>query len=167
MTGVEIVKRAEQLKTFKYWYGGKRQLATVALANVLRKENPNVWTDAYYNKAMRDVMTGSHVCDCSGLVCYAYNIPDIGSYQLKEKYKVWKGKPKPGMIAWKKGHVGIIKDSQGHMIEMQGIDYDYNDTRYRKEAGCTTLLYDPNIDYDATLNKCPYGYCSDCEYLRK
>lgn len=168
MTGKDIVARAEQLKDYKYWYGGKRELATVPLADRLRKENPKVWTDAYYYKAMQDVIAGKRVCDCSGLVCYAYNIKDIGSYQIREKYKVWNGKPKAGMIAWKSGHVGIIKDSQGHMIEMRGIDYDYMDTRYRKEAGCMTLLYDPNVNYDdvVTDKKCPYGYCEHCEYMK-
>ena len=168
MTGKEIVARAEQLKGYKYWYGGKRELATVPLANRLRKENPSVWDDAYYNKAMQDVINGKRVCDCSGLVCYAYGISDIGSYAIRDEYKVWNGKPKAGMIAWKKGHVGIIKDNQGHMIEMRGIDYDYCDTRYRKVAGCMTLLYDPNVNYDDVTEskKCPYGYCEHCEYMK-
>ena len=32
---------------------------------------------------------------------------------------------------------------------MRSQAYDYQDTRYRKEAGLNTLLYDPNINYDA------------------
>lgn len=147
MTGQEIVKRAESLKNMVYWYGGKRQKCTVKLAQQLKNQNPSVWTDAYYKKAAADITNEKSCCDCSGLVCYAYGIPDIGSYQLKEKYKIWNGSPLPGMIAWKQGHVAIIKDADGHIIEMRGIDYDYQDTRYRKEAGLLILLYDPTIDY--------------------
>ena len=153
MTGKEIVERAESFKGYKYWYGGKREVASVALANRLKKENPNVWTDTYYNTALKDIDGITRVCDCSGLVCACYGISDIGSYAIREKYKVWNGSPKPGMIAWKQGHVAIIKDYDGHVIEMRSQAYDYQDTRYRKEAGLNTLLYDPNINYDVTDNK--------------
>lgn len=147
MQGIDIVNRAMELKGYVYWYGGKRELASVSLANALRAQNPSVWTSKYYSKAMQDVANKKHVCDCSGLVCYAYNISDIGSSAIRSKYKVWNGSPRPGMIAYKKGHVGIIKTCSGKMIEMRGIDYDFSDTRYRKSAGCLTLLYDPNVEY--------------------
>lgn len=147
MTGYDIVRRAMELKDYKYWYGGKREKATLALAQRLKKENPSVWDEDYMLKAKIDISHGEKVCDCSGLVCYAYGIGDISSYGLKKKYKVWTGKPKPGMISWKPGHVGIIKTCSGKVIEMRGIDYDFTDTRYRKEAGLMTLLYDPNVEY--------------------
>lgn len=149
MTGWQIVRNAESFKDYKYWYGGKRQIATKRLADTLRAQNPGTWTEDYYNRALKDIDGKTRVCDCSGLVCACYGIPDIGSYQIREKYPVWNGKPKPGMIAWKKGHVAIIKDYDGHIIEMRSQAYDYQDTRYRKEAGLMTLLYDPNVDYDA------------------
>lgn len=148
MTGSEIVKRAYDLQGYVYWYGGKMQKCTERLAKTMRVLYPSVWTSAYYAKAMKDVAAGKSCADCSALVCHAYNIPMIGSYQIRAKYKTWTGKPKPGMIGWKKGHVGIIKDKKGHLIEMRGIDYDFQDTRYRSTAGCKTLLYDPNVDYD-------------------
>lgn len=147
MTGYDIVKKAMELKDDKYWYGAKHQTATKILALNLKHDNPGVWTDAYYNKALKDVSAGAMVCDCSGLVCYAYGIPHIGSAQIKEKFKEYSGKPRPGMIAWKQGHVGIIKTCSGKVIEMRGIDYDFQDTRYRKTAGLMTLLYDPSIEY--------------------
>ena len=150
MTGQDIVARARSLRDFRYWYGGKREIATEALARRLKKENPGVWTNGYYKKALRDIDGYTRVCDCSGLVCFAYGIRDIGSYQLKEKYKVWTGTPLPGMIAWKPGHVGIILDTDGHVIEMRSQAYDYMETRYRNEAGLTTLLYDPDIDYNVS-----------------
>lgn len=161
MTGKEIVERARSLKGYKYWYGGKRELASVRLAYRLKRENPNVWTDKYYREALKDVDGKTRVCDCSGLVCHAYGISDVGSYQLKEKYKVWNGKPLPGMIAWKPGHVGIILDTSGHVIEMRSQKYDYMETRYRKEAGLTTLLYDPNIDYNVSRETSDLGWNRD------
>lgn len=147
MTGHDIVNRAMELKDYKYWYGGKRQKATKALADTLQKQNPGVWTTSYRAKADADIKAGAMVCDCSGLVCYAYNISDIGSSAIRNKFKVWEGTPRPGMIAWKSGHVGIIKTCSGKVIEMRGIDYDFMDTRYRKTAGLMTLLYDPNVEY--------------------
>lgn len=147
MTGHDIVNKAMELKACKYWYGGKRQKATKELADTLQKQNPTVWTATYRAKAEADIKAGAMVCDCSGLVCYAYGITDIGSSAIKEKYKVWTGSPRPGMIAWKQGHVGIIKTCSGKVIEMRGIDYDFCDTRYRKTAGLMTLLYDPNVEY--------------------
>lgn len=148
MTGAEIVKKARTYSCYKYWYGGKRQIATVELANELKKENPSVWTDDYYQTALKDVDGKTRVCDCSGLVCACYGITDIGSYQIKDKFKTWNGKPKPGMIAYKPGHVAIISDTDGHVIEMRSQAYDYCDYRYRKEAGLMTLLYDESVDYD-------------------
>lgn len=147
MTGAEIVKKAQGFKHYKYWYGGKGEIATKALADRLRKENPGVWTENYYNTALKDIDGKTRVCDCSGLVCASYGIGTLGSWAIREKYKVWNGKPVPGLIAWKPGHVAIVKDRNGHVIEMRSQSYDYQDTRYRKEAGLTTLLYDPNVDY--------------------
>lgn len=147
MTGYDIVKRAMELKGMVYWYGGKRQKCTQALADRLHKENPNVWDTAYMKKAEKDIDNFKYCCDCSGLVCYAYGINDIGSYEIRKRFHIWNGKPRPGMIAWKPGHVGIIKTCSGKVIEMRGIDYDFMDTRYRKTAGLMTLLYDPNVEY--------------------
>lgn len=148
MTGQEIVARAKSCKLWAYWYGAKHEVPTQALADRLQKENPSVWGATYKRKALNDIGVAPIVCDCSGLVCYCYGIKDIGSYQIKEKFKEWKGSPKPGMIAWKPGHVAIISDTQGHIIEMRSIDYDYQETRYRKAAGLDTILYDPDIDYN-------------------
>lgn len=147
MKGIDIVNRARSLNDCRYWYGAKRQIATKALADALKKQNPGTWTASYYKKALEDIDGKTRVCDCSGLVCYAYNIPDIGSSQIRNRFKVWKGTPRPGMIAWKSGHVGIIVTCSGKVAEMRGIDYDYQENRYRKTAGLTTLLYDPAVEY--------------------
>lgn len=152
MNAREILLRAKSLRDCKYWYGGKRELASKALADRLKNENPSVWTTGYYSKALKDVDGKTHVCDCSGLVCYAYGTSDIGSYAIKEKYKEWTGEPKAGMIGWKRGHVGIFSaDGWGApIIEMRGIDYDYMCSRTFKECGFTAVLHGVGVDYDAS-----------------
>lgn len=150
MNATDILTRAKALRGCKYWYGGKRELASRALADRLKKENPATWTDKYYNTALKDIDGKTRVCDCSGLVCYAYGISDIGSYNIKEKYSVWAGTPRAGMIAWKKGHVGIFSADgwTAPIIEMRSQAYDYQNTRTYKECGFTAVLYDKAIDYD-------------------
>lgn len=149
MTGKEIVERANSLLFYKYWYGGKGEVATRELADRLRKENPNVWTNSYYKKAVAMIGESTRVADCSYLVCYAYGRKSqIGSSQIRNNYHVLKGDgAKPGMIAWRSGHVGIIIDESGHMAEMRGIDYGFMNTRTYKNAGMTHILYDKTVDY--------------------
>lgn len=164
MTGFDIVKKAKGLSNYKYWYGGKRELASKALADRLKSENPSVWTTGYYNKALKDVDGKTRVCDCSGLVCYAYGISDIGSYTIKEKYKEWKGEPKAGMIGWKRGHVGIFSADGWNtpIIEMRGIDYDYMCSRTYQECGFTAVLYGVGVDYGVNAeNDTAIGWHSD------
>lgn len=144
MTGNEICLRAAELKNDKYWYGAKNEIATVALANRLRSENPSVWTYSYYNKALKDVDGKTKVCDCSGLVCYAYKIGELSSYGIQDKYPAWNGTPKDGMILWRKGHVGIYED--GHVHELKGIDYDYRFSPY-VASEWSAVLYDESVDY--------------------
>lgn len=143
MTGKEIVKRARDLSAYKYWYGGKGETATVSLADRLKRENPGVWTDLYYSRAMQDI--GRKVGDCSFLVCYAYNRNMISSYSIAEKYKEWKSQPKNGMILWRPGHVAIYGD--GKCIQLKSQAYDYVETNY-KDDSFSKVLYDPNVDYD-------------------
>lgn len=151
MTGKEIVERAKALSGYKYWYGGKRELASKKLADKLRIENPSVWTAEYYSTALKDVDGKTHVCDCSGLVCYAYGVSDIGSYAIREKYTAYTGTPKAGMIAWRKGHVGIFSADgwDAPIIEMRSQAYDYRCSRTFKQAGFTHVLFDKGVDYMA------------------
>lgn len=154
MTGQEIVNRARELADYAYWYGGKRELASKKLADVLKKQNPSVWTDTYYSRALKDIDGHTRVCDCSGLVCYAYGISDIGSYTIKDKMKVWTGEPKAGMIGWKKGHVGIFSADgwNAPILEMRSQAYDYMDTRTYKDCGFTKVLYSESVQYGGTMN---------------
>lgn len=151
MTGKEIVARAQSLSKYKYWYGGKRELASVSLAKRLKSENPSVWTDSYYQEALKDVDGVTHVCDCSGLVCYAYGIGDVGSYTIREKYTTYSGTPRSGMIGWKKGHVGIFSADgwDAPIIEMRSQAHDYRCSRTFAQCGFTHVLYDKAVDYMA------------------
>lgn len=149
LTAIEIINRALSFEGVAYWYGGKREIASLDLANRLKRENPKVWTDSYYRKAIKDIDGKKSVCDCSGMVCYCYGIPDIGSYQIRDKYKEWTGKAKPGMIAWRPGHVAIVIDKVGHIAEMKSREDDFKRSRTVKSAGMEKILYDENVDYDA------------------
>lgn len=143
MNSQEIVTRAKSLCNDKYWYGGKHEIATVALAKRLQKENPSTWTASYYNKALNDI--GKMVCDCSGLCCYAYQYTELSSWGLYDKMSKWSGKPLNGMICWRKGHVGIYND--GLVIQMRGIDYDYQELPYVANEW-SAILYDKAVNYN-------------------
>lgn len=149
MTGKEIVAAAMKMKSYKYWYGGKRELATTTLAGQLKSEYPGVWTESYYQKALKDCDGKTVVADCSALVCGAYGMKDMGSYQIKNAFKEWTGLPRAGMIGWKRGHVGIFSGDgwDAKIIEMRGIDYDWQKMRSYSQCGFTAVLYAPGVDY--------------------
>ena len=149
MTGIELAATAKNYRDFVYWYGGKRQLCTVGLADELKKENPNVWSTEYYRKALTDVQHHRRCCDCSGLVCGVYKIGDVGTSSFLKVFKTWSGVPKAGMIAWKKGHCGIfLADGwDAKIAEMRGIDWDYQENRTFEEAGFAKVLYSPGVFY--------------------
>ena len=146
MTGSEIIKRAYELRHYVYWYGGKRQKCTQSLLNEFAKDYPNIYTSTYISKCKVDIKNNEYCCDCSGLVCYAYKIGDIGSYYFPEKYKKWTGTPKNGMILHRNGHVALYNN--GYVVEMRGVDYDFCDTRKYVKSEWLNVLYDPNVDYD-------------------
>lgn len=153
MTGKEIVSRAKEIGSkCVYWYGGKRQTPTASLATTLMRQNPSVWTKEYFEAAIKDIGSGKLVCDCSGLVCGAYGVPDIGTSAMLEKFPAKisipaQGHFTPGTIAWKKGHCGIIIDAYGHIAEMRGLRWDFCTNRTFSECGFTRVLYSPDVDY--------------------
>ena len=150
MYGIDIVNRAKELGSkCVYWYGGKMERPTVALANRLRKAYPTRWTDSYYDTALADIGSGKLVCDCSGLVCAAYQIPNISTYKMLDRFAAYNGSTYiPGMIGWKLGHCGIILDSAGHIAEMRGSKWDVRTNRTFNECGFTQILYDPKVTYE-------------------
>lgn len=155
MTPDEVVNRALTMGArCTYWYGAKRQTPTKELANKLKAANPSVWNQAYYDAALKDVGTNKLVCDCSGLVCYAINISDIGTYAMKTSGQLIpcgaipeEGKFTPGTVALKSGHCGIVLDTLGHIAEMRGLRYDFCKTRTFKECGFTELYKAKSVDY--------------------
>lgn len=150
MTGQEIVRRALEIgRQCVYWYGAKRQIPTEKLAFALRKNNPTVWTMDYLDAARADIGGKKLACDCSGLVCGAYAIPDIGTGQFPKKFTEYKGISYiPGMIAWKKGHCGIIIDTYGTIAEMRGLKWDFCEKRTFLSAGFDKIFYDPRVVYE-------------------
>lgn len=149
MTGQEIVRRALEIgENSVYWYGAKRQFPTEKLAFSLRKNNPTVWTMDYLEAARADIGKGKLACDCSGLVCGAYVIPDIGTNQFPKTFSEYKGTNYiPGMIAWKKGHCGIIIDIYGTIAEMRGLKWDFCTKRTFLSAGFDKIFYKPEVVY--------------------
>ena len=150
MTGQEIVNRALDLgKHCVYWYGAKRQVPTEELALSLKKNNPSVWTADYLDAARADIGGTKLACDCSGLVCGAYAVPDIGTSQFPNKFTEYTGHSYiRGMIAWKKGHCGIIIASNGTIAEMRGLKWDFYTGRTFSSAGFTKIFYDPRVIYE-------------------
>lgn len=149
MSGQEIVNRALELgRECVYWYGAKRQVPTEKLALSLRKSNPSVWTMEYLDAARADIGSTKLACDCSGFVCGAYAVPDIGTSQFSKKFVEYTGISYiPGMIAWKKGHCGIIIDTHGTIAEMRGLKWDFCTRRTFSSAGFTKIFYDPRVVY--------------------
>lgn len=166
MNGQAIVDRTNLLgRQSVYWYGGKRQTPTKDLASALKKLYPTIWTNEYYEAALKDIGSGKMVTDCSGLVCGAYGISDIGTSQMPEYFYEYTGKSfLPGMIAWKKGHCGIIIDASGTIAEMRGLKWDFCTSRNFKDCGFTKILYDKNISYATLHGWMPIG--SNWKYIK-
>lgn len=146
LTGSEILRRAHELEGYCYWYGGKRNRCTQALLNEFAKQYKNIYTATYIAKCKVDIANNRWCVDCSGLVCYAYNRPNIGSYQMPEKYSKWTGTPRNGMILHRNGHVGLYEN--GFVLEARGIDYDVTNTRKYIASEWQNVLYDPSVDYN-------------------
>lgn len=133
------------LSHYKYAYGAKRStgiLTSQKLAE-LAKNSPKMYTSEYKVKTAKNI--GSHVIDCSGLVCKLWNISDIGSSQLadlpnyNDAYQfvtIKTGNLLWGDCLWKSGHVGVYI-GDGLVLEAKGIDAGIRvsklaDTNWRK-----------------------------------
>lgn len=130
MTSRDCVNRALSLLDWHYIYGFKYRDNPVKKSKIdtLRAQYSSVFTSAYYSKALTFV--GKNAIDCSGLVCYAWNIADIGSWNIHDlpskdnKYKLVNVNCDIpiGSALWKTGHCGIYI-GDGKAIEARGIDY--------------------------------------------
>lgn len=159
MTGADIIKKALKYKKYVYWYGGKAQKCTNVLLNTLSKLYPTIYTTNYIAKCKKDITAGKYCIDCSGLVCKAYGIKDIGTYQMATdtRFKEWTETPLNGMIVWKWNHCGIYND--GKVIEARGIDYDVTTTRTYKKSDWQRVYYMDGVEYMAkNANKTAQEY---------
>lgn len=160
MTGIDIVNNALQYTSglYCYWYGGKRQKCSTALLNQLAKLYPGVYTKSYTAKCKQDIANGLYCVDCSGLVCGAYRIDDIGTVQMEtdSRFKRWTGEPLNGMIVWRKSHVGIYYN--GYVIEARGVDYDVTTNRKYKASEWSRVYYVAGTDYGNSVNPTASDY---------
>lgn len=124
------LKALEMVSFYHYVYGMKYSYGklTENRINILAKDNPSMFTPKYIAKAKK--LIGKYCIDCSGLVCYLWDINDIGSWGISqlpitkpERYaKVSLKQLKHGDCVYKKGHVGIYLGN-GKVIEAKGINY--------------------------------------------
>ena len=130
------VDRATRLfnERWGYVYGAKYSDNPMTLSKLdsLRSQNSKVFTNSYYLKSLGTIRTSKGVIDCSGLVCFAHVMKDIGSWSISELPKTnsteWESynyktvTQEAGDILWHEGHVGLAIDST-HCIEARGIEY--------------------------------------------
>lgn len=147
MTGEQACQNALKYIKYVYWYGGKGQKCTQALLNTLARLYPRIYTANYINKCKADIKAGRYCIDCSGLVCHAYGIPDIGTYTMNtdKRFQEYKGTPKNGMIVWNPTHVGIYYN--GNIIEARGIDYDVTMSRKYRPADWKKVFHVAGVTY--------------------
>lgn len=147
-TGKKVVENALKYKSYAYWYGGKGQKCTEKLLYEMASLYPSIYTTAYKEKCQEDIKAGKKCIDCSGLVCKAYEIDDIGTYQMvtDARLTIWDGAPKNGMIVWRWTHCGIYTD--GYVIEARGKSYGVTTTRKYKSSDWQRIYYMSAVNYD-------------------
>lgn len=146
MTGNDIIKNALRYKNYVYWYGAKGEECTYKLLNTLSALYPGIYTTTYKQKCMIDIRNGKHAIDCSGLVCRAYGISNISTYEMPKHFTEYTGPIKNGMIVWRYNHVGLYYN--GVVIEARGIDYDVTANRIYKKSDWERIYISPAINYD-------------------
>lgn len=156
MTGNDIIKNALLYKNCVYWYGAKGEQCTYKLLNTLSALYPGIYTTTYKQKCMADIRNGEHAIDCSGLVCRAYGISNMSTYDMPKYFTEYTGPVKNGMIVWKQEHVGLYYN--GMVLEARGIDYDVTDTRTYKKLDWERIYINPDVNYDADMEHTPIDY---------
>lgn len=128
---------------YRYLYGGKGQNYTTALVNQLAKQNPSTYTASLKKEALKDADKGFKAIDCSGFICKALGIPNIGSAQLKstavQVLKVTKANAKEGMVLWKSGHVAYVGDGL-KIYEAKSTAADLTVSTWEKRASAFSYL---------------------------
>lgn len=156
MTGNDIIKNALLYKNCVYWYGAKGEQCTYKLLNILSALYPGIYTTTYKQKCMIDIRNGEHAIDCSGLVCRAYGISNMSTYDMPKHFTKYTGPIKNGMIVWKQDHVGLYYN--GMVLEARGIDYDVTDTRAYKKSDWERVYISPYVNYDSDMEHTPIDY---------
>ena len=156
MTGNDIIKNALWYRNYVYWYGAKGEECTYKLLNTLSTMYPGIYTTTYKQKCMIDIRNGKHAIDCSGLVCRAYGISNISTYEMPKHFTEYNGPIKNGMIVWRHEHVGLYYN--GMVLEARGIDYDITDTRTYKKSDWECVYIKPDVNYDADMDHTPIDY---------
>lgn len=156
MTGNDIIKNALLYKNCVYWYGAKGEQCTYKLLNILSALYPGIYTTTYKQKCMTDIRNGEHAIDCSGLVCRAYGISNMSTYDMPKHFTEYTGPVKNGMIVWKHEHVGLYYN--GMVLEARGIDYDVTDTRTYKKSDWERVYINSDVNYDADMEHAPIDY---------
>lgn len=128
---------------YRYLYGGKGQNYTKALVQRLAKENPKTYTASLIKEALKDADKGFKAIDCSGFVCKALGIPNMGSGQIKstavEVLPVTKANAKEGMAIWKQGHIAYVGDGL-KIYEAKSTAADMAVTSWEKRASAFSYL---------------------------
>ena len=146
MTGNDIIINALWYRNYVYWYGAKGEECTYKLLNTLSALYPGIYTTTYKQKCMIDIRNGKHAIDCSGLVCRAYGISNMSTYEMPKYFAEYNGPIKNGMIVWRHEHVGLYYN--GVVIEARGIDYDVTANRIYKKSDWERVYISPAINYD-------------------
>lgn len=166
MNGEQVIKNALNYLHYVYWYGGKGQKCTQALLNTLAAAYPRVYTATYKAKCKKDIAAGRYCIDCSGLVCKAYKIPDIGTYTMAtdKRFTQYKGAPENGMIVWNPTHVGLY--CNGKVIEARGIDYDVTTDRVYRPQDWQRVYTVAGTTYGTPSNNAKNGPKTAVSYLQ-
>lgn len=139
LTGQALVDYARGKKGTPYFYGSKMAILKEDFMAEMHKIYPSIVTENYIKKAVSKGQVGKENTDCSGLVS-GYTGKILGSAQLYQQaytrlspstYKSWAN----GVVAWRKGHVGVFFEENGnyYVAEAKGIDY-----------GTIISVFDPN-----------------------
>lgn len=168
----DTLARAEAFLNGKWWYGygfkASNNPPTMYTVNQLASMYPSVYTADYIAKVKSYIDKDYSLIDCSGLVCNALAIPDIGSYQLgllpnthSDNMYTYQSTAQEGDILWKSGHVALAI-SPAHCIEAKGINYGVRKSLI-SEQGFTkiirpTYLYYKNLGWNKDNNGWWYAY---------
>lgn len=150
-TAKGLVEFAKSKIGVHYVYGAKGEILTKTKIYSWARQYPNIYTQAYINKALQWV--GEEAVDCSGLISwYTGIIRGSGQFEQTGNSKIPPSKltdDKLGYAVWKQGHIGIVLD-RNHVVEAKGINYgviqsNLNSTPWKKAFKIKDIIYDNTV----------------------